>query len=513
MNLYSTKQKWKIALLIIALCLVGVSLFVSNQIVTRVGVQERQHVQQWAGAMKKRVELIQFTNRTLLQLREKEREKMRLWVDASKEIANPNLLSIPEFPLQIVRDNTEIPVVLLTKNEVSGYRNIAFDTTDLRKEYPSLPKKELIKKYEDSLYVLAQNWKGKGQSFTLEVYKGLFMTYAYNDSKVIVQLEKERDSLFKAFSNELIANEGVVPVLLINQDTRKVIGTNIQDSILNQKDVELWVREMSKNKDSLIIDFNNEERNVLYYDSSQELKQLKYFPYIQFLIIGLFVLIAYMLFSTFRKAEQNQVWAGMAKETAHQLGTPISSLLAWVQLLETQDVDPMIAQEMQKDIDRLNVVTDRFSKIGSESNLESTDLTATVYETVQYLKPRISKQIDFTYSISEGCVANHSSSLISWVIENIAKNAIDAMEGKGKLMIELNQSPEWANIIIRDTGKGMSAKQIRTIFKPGYTTKKRGWGLGLTLVQRIVTEYHHGKVVVVESQIGVGTTFKVSLPL
>lgn len=514
MNLYSNKQKWKIGLLIVALLLVGVSLFISNQIVSKVGEQERHRAKQWAGAIKKRVELIQLTNRTFTQLREKEQEKIKLWVEASKEVANPSTFSIPEFPMQIVKNNNDIPVILLDEYQnISGSRNIPFDTSDLRSLYPNLSKKALVKAFDDSLRSLSEQWKKKNPSFTVEVYEDLFMTYVYDDSKEIVRLEKERDSLFKSFNKELIENEGLVPVLLINQETRKIVGTNIKDSLLMKKELSVITKEMSRHNDSLIIDFNNGESNVLYFDSSPELKQLQYFPYIQFLIIGLFAFIAYVLFSTFRKAEQNQVWAGMAKETAHQLGTPISSLMAWIQLLEAQEVDPMVVTEMQKDVDRLKKVTDRFSKIGSEAKLEVVNLSETVDEIVHYLRPRISQQVEFTSTIEPHIFSPHSPSLISWVVENISKNAIDAMEGKGKLDIQLTITPEWAHIEIRDTGKGMTQKQIRTIFKPGVTTKKRGWGLGLTLVKRIVEEYHKGKVFVVESQPGVGTTFRVSLPL
>jgi two-component system, sporulation sensor kinase D len=383
----------------------------------------------------------------------------------------------------------------------------------MRKIYPNLSNRALQKTFEDSLRSLSEQWKKKNPSFTVEVYEDLFMTYVYDDSKEIVRLERERDSLFKSFNKELIENEGLVPVLLINQETREIVGTNITDSLLMSKDISVIIKEMSRSNDSLMIDFNSGTKSVLYFDSSAELKQLQYFPYIQFLIIGLFIFIGYMLFSTFRKAEQNQVWAGMAKETAHQLGTPISSLMAWIQLLESQNIDEMITTEMQKDVDRLEKVTDRFSKIGSEANLESTDLTHTVEDIVNYLKPRVSKQVEFSTRIQENISCPHSSSLISWVIENIVKNAIDAMEGKGTLKITLTESPEWIHIDIVDSGKGMTQKQIRNIFKPGYTTKKRGWGLGLTLVKRIVEEYHNGKVFVATSEPGVGTTFRISIPM
>jgi len=515
MNLYSNKQNWKIAFLVVALLLVGASLFVSNQIVTKVGEQEKQHAKQWADAIKKKVELVQLTNRTFTQLREKEREKMELWIKATKEVSEQSFSDhIPEFQLQIVKDNVDIPVILLSnENEISGYRNIAFDTSDLQPIYPTFKPRELNKKYEDSLVSLSEIWKEKNPSFTIEVYEGLFMTYVYDDSKEITKLEKERDLLFESFNEELIRNEGLVPVVLLDQKTREVIGSNIAKDKLSETELPKTISNLAKRNDSLIVFSNKEHPNVLYIDTSAELKQLKYFPYIQFLIIGLFVFIGYLIFSTFRKAEQNQVWAGMAKETAHQLGTPLSSLLAWVQLLEAQEIDPMIVEEMQKDVTRLQKVSDRFSKIGSEAKLKDTDINSTVKEVVEYLRPRISQKVKITFTADKSIVANHNASLIEWVVENICKNAVDAMEGKGELHVTMSESPEWVHISIRDTGKGMTPKQIKSIFKPGYTTKKRGWGLGLSLVRRIVKEYHHGRVFVLESHVNVGTTFRISIPL
>ena len=220
-----------------------------------------------------------------------------------------------------------------------------------------------------------------------------------------------------------------------------------------------------------------------------------------------------MIFSTFRKAEQNQVWAGMAKETAHQLGTPLSSLMAWVQLLDAQEIDPMIPREMQKDIDRLEKVTDRFSKIGSGAKLTESSLVETVKNLVDYLRPRISDKVTFEFLAETDIYLRHNAPLMEWVIENICKNAVDAMENSGTLSIHIHSTPEWAHIDIKDSGKGIDPKQLKAIFQPGFSTKKRGWGLGLSLVKRIVTEYHNGKVFVLDSQVDSGTTFRVSLPL
>lgn len=515
MNLYSNKQKWKIALMVVAVLLIGASLFISNHIVQRVALQESQRAQQWAEAIRKKAELVELTSETFTQLREREQEKIKLWIDASKEIAQQtNFNSIPEFPMQIVKNNTDIPVILLDNHkDIAGYRNIPFEPENLQDSLRSLNANQLQLRFEDSLKHLAEIWKTKNPQFTVEVYTGLFMTYVYDDSKEIKRLEKDRDSLLLSFNRDLIDNEGQVPVLLINQEDRTVIGTNIPDTTFQHQSTDQIIRSLSTKNDSILITIKGQSPSVLYYDTSAALKQMKYFPYIQFIIIGLFVFIAYMLFSTFRKAEQNQVWAGMAKETAHQLGTPLSSLMAWNELLRTTDVDPMIPDEMAKDIHRLETVTNRFSKIGSIPKMENKSLTETVQEIVEYLQPRTPRQVQLTWELASDVQLVHSSSLISWVLENITKNAIDAMEGKGKLSIRLFTTPEWAHIEISDSGRGMTPKQIRSIFKPGFTTKQRGWGLGLSLSKRIIEEYHKGKLYVLESKVNQGTVFRIDLPL
>ena len=517
MNLYSNKQKWKIALLVIALLLVGLSLFVSNTIVKGVRENERERARQWADAIKKKIELVQLTNNSFTKLRNLERDKMKVWMDATKELSKETPLDIlPDYtlPLKIINDNKDKPVIVVDqKQTVSAYNNIPFDTSDIRKLHPGITSIELKTFFEDSLLKLADVWKAKEQVFTIEVYEGLFMTYVYNDSKGIVRLEKERDDFINAFNQELIDNESLIPVLLVDAQSNHVIGTNLSKEQLEEHDISFYTSVYSKVNKPIDIDFQDGKKTILYFGESLELKQLKYFPYIQFSIIGLFILIGYIIFSTFRKAEQNQVWAGMAKETAHQLGTPLSSLMAWIQLLESQEVDKMITTEMMKDVVRLDKVTDRFSKIGSIPKLDAVNINETVANVVDYLRPRISDKVQITLHPSESFEANHNAPLLEWVIENICKNAVDAMSGKGKLDLTLHSSPEWLHIDIRDNGKGIPPKKIKTVFEPGYSTKKRGWGLGLTLVKRIVREYHKGKVFVLSSEVDKGTTFRISLPL
>jgi signal transduction histidine kinase len=272
------------------------------------------------------------------------------------------------------------------------------------------------------------------------------------------------------------------------------------------------IEQLKHSNKAIPINFGSRQHSLLYYDDSPELKKLQYFPYVQFIIFTLFIFVGYLIFNTFRKAEQNQVWAGMAKETAHQLGTPLSSLLAWVQYLETQNIDPSIPVEMQKDVHRLEQVANRFSKIGSATQLEDKNIVETVRTVIDYLKLRVSSKIHFSIlSDSPEMLVPHNPPLIEWVIENITKNAVDSMETAGQLNIHISSDNTHVNIDIQDTGKGIANNQFKTIFKPGYTTKKRGWGLGLSLVKRIINEYHKGNVFVLHSEIDKGTTFRISL--
>lgn len=517
MNLYSNKQKWKIVLLVVALLMVAASLWVSNSTVQKVSDRERLRAKQWADAIKKKAELVEFTNRAFLQLRAYERRKVQLYLDATKEISKPiagDYFPDYSFPLAIINENKDIPVILVDdENAISGYNNIDFDTTDIRPLFPELTKKELLQQYEDSLLKLTLVWEENHEPFRIEVVEGLIMTYFYTDTKRTIQLERERDSLIQAFNNELINDKQLIPVVLMNGSNDTLIASNLNEKEIDSVHLPEKLKQLALINDPISISFGKNNLNLLYFDNSDELKQLQYYPYIQFLIIGLFILIGYLLFSTFRKAEQNQVWAGMAKETAHQLGTPLSSLMAWVQLLETQNIDPSIIGEMQKDIERLDNVSQRFSKIGSETQLKPIDIQTTVQRVMEYLRPRISQKVslDATY-LSGAIMVSHNPPLMEWVMENIIKNAVDSMESKGKIDVTISTSPEWVHIDIADSGKGIPPKQFKTIFQPGFTTKKRGWGLGLSLVKRIVKEYHKGKVFVLHSEVGKGTTFRISLP-
>lgn len=257
--------------------------------------------------------------------------------------------------------------------------------------------------------------------------------------------------------------------------------------------------------------FDTLQKNRVYYGESKLLKQVKYYPMIQLVIVALFIIVTLVTISTRNKSTQNQVWAGMAKETAHQLGTPLSSLQGWLELLKENKDNDMISHEMEKDIDRLKLVSDRFGKIGSIPNLEPTDIAAQIEKMVSYIKKRATDRVSFKLLGNPTTIAAINAPLFDWVIENLLKNALDAMEGKGSITIQVTEEEKQILIDVTDSGKGISKQNIAKVFKPGFTTKKRGWGLGLSLSKRIIEHYHKGHLFVKHSEPGKGTTFRIVL--
>ncbi|MBC7933749.1 MAG: HAMP domain-containing histidine kinase [Rhizobacter sp.] len=259
--------------------------------------------------------------------------------------------------------------------------------------------------------------------------------------------------------------------------------------------------------------FDSTQTNMLYYGESALLKQIRYFPLIQLLVAALFIIITLITVSTRNKSTQNQVWAGMAKETAHQLGTPLSSLQGWVEMLKEEEGNQKIASEMSKDVDRLKLVSDRFGKIGSTPQLEEANVVQQVKQMVAYIKRRSPEKVKFSLTTNgeDDITALMNAPLFDWVIENLLKNALDAMEGKGSIDVNIKNETAQVVIDVTDTGKGISSKNIANVFKPGFTTKKRGWGLGLSLSKRIINQYHKGELFVKNSEPGKGTTFRIIL--
>ena len=359
------------------------------------------------------------------KLAEQERQRMEIWADATREIANPDTSSDNiDFLLSIIQSNRNIPV-LLTDDEGNILDQRNFDLPE--------PPDTL-----DPLYISPVN-----QAF---------------------------------LNNRLNA-----------------------------------LRNTSK---KIVIDIPGGESQYLYYEDSRLLRMLGYYPYIQVVVMLVFVVLVYFAVISTKKSEQNKVWVGLTKETAHQLGTPISSLMAWMELLESLGVDADMVKEMNKDVTRLSTIASRFGKVGSKPTLEPANLNTVVSDAASYMSTRISSRIHLTVDCCHGPImVDLSDSLFQWVMENLIKNAVDAMEAEGSITVTTGRSDRNAWIEVADTGKGLPRNRFKTIFNPGYTTKKRGWGLGLALARRIIEQYHHGRIYVAASELGRGTTFRIELPL
>lgn len=310
---------------------------------------------------------------------------------------------------------------------------------------------------------------------------------------------------------QIFSNNTSIPIILTENDS--IINTvNIDEEIVKNNEKALsFLRNLKSENDPIVIEYAPGKFQKLYYGNSALLNKLKYYPIALVLIIVLFGALVYNFYRSTKMATQNKLWAGMAKETAHQIGTPLSSLIGWVEILKTENVEESTTGEIEKDIQRLQTITDRFSKIGSVPVLENKDIVAETKQSFDYLQSRFSQQIAFTFeSPNTPIYVLLNPTLHSWTIENLVKNAIDAMKGKGTLHLQIEDDEGFVKINVTDTGSGIQKNQFKSVFEPGFTTKKRGWGLGLSLTKRIVEEYHKGKIKVLHSEIGKGTTMQVS---
>jgi len=413
MNIYSKKQRWKLALSLLAVLISVASLIITNRLVN--------------------------------ELKNEERKKIEIWAQATKQLVSVASEGDFSLAIKVISENTNIPVILVDEcDSILETRNLDF--------------------YSDKDSLILSNYQKIIYNSTL----------APKDS-VIIHKAKKLMNRYRGFLRHNLKN------------MRESDDEPIEITFINDKQ---WI----------------------YYQDSELLLSLRYYPIYQLIFITVFVFIGYMVFSSARKSEQNQVWAGMAKETAHQIATPLSSLMAWTELIKDTKDDDMVF-EMQKDLNRLETIADRFSKIGSKPKLESHNVILLVEKSIKYLKSRLSQNTEFILEKdSQELYADVNKTLLEWVIENICKNAVDSMQGKGKIKISFLNNPYEIQIIIKDTGKGINKTLMNDIFKPGVTTKKRGWGLGLSLSKRIIEDYHKGKIFIKESSIKEGTSFAISLP-
>lgn len=318
-----------------------------------------------------------------------------------------------------------------------------------------------------------------------------------------------------SLEDKIIKSNTSIPMILVDENGN--IGSNAYlnlDTVKakNPAYLQTQLEIMKEQNNPIEITFAKNRKQFIYYRNSDLLNKLSYYPLTLILILALFLSLIYMMFTSSKIAEQNRLWTGMAKETAHQIGTPLSSLLGWISILKMENVDKKYIDEIEKDVHRLNTIANRFSKIGSLPKLKKLDIISVTKNAYEYLEYRSSKQISFNFISNEKKLfCNINEELYEWVIENLIKNAIDAMLGKGELTLSVSSNNNKILINISDTGKGIAKSQFKKIFNPGFTTKKRGWGLGLSLSKRIIEDYHTGKIIVKNSEINKGTTFQVIL--
>ena len=327
------------------------------------------------------------------------------------------------------------------------------------------------------------------------------------------ELASDKTEMSMELILKVIQSNTSIPAIIVDDtgEINQYLNLNLPET-----DTEKYLQEkleQLKSKSNLIeINLGDEEKQYLYYDDSILLKRLSLYPYVQLGVMVLFVLIVYFALISTKKAEQNKVWVGLSKETAHQLGTPISSLMAWMDLLESSGVDSSLLSDMNKDVNRLSVIAERFSKIGSKPEMELIYVNEVLENATEYMRRRVSDKVLITTHLpsdAEGAMV--CLSLFEWVIENLCKNAVDAMNGEGRIDVYMTSEKQQIYIDIKDTGKGIARKNFKTVFNSGYTTKKRGWGLGLTLAKRIIEDYHAGRIYVKDSEVGKGTTFRIEL--
>ncbi|MBP8959303.1 MAG: HAMP domain-containing histidine kinase [Bacteroidales bacterium] len=316
------------------------------------------------------------------------------------------------------------------------------------------------------------------------------------------------------FLTSIIENNKTIPVILTD-GRDSIISSNNYDS-LRVAEPDFLKKRLNKIKeksDPIVIEIPGGQINRIYYEDSIILKKLFYYPIVQFSIIVLFIIVSYLAFDSSRKAEQNQLWVGMSKETAHQLGTPVSSLTGWIEVLSDKHPEIPFTEEMTRDVERLEKITERFSRIGSHPDLKKGNIIPVIKETIDYIRLRASSKTEFIteYDPLAEIIVKHNEALFSWVIENVCKNAIDAIDGEGKITVSVNTTNNYCIIDIKDNGRGIPRSAHKKIFTPGFTTKQRGWGLGLSIAKRIIEEYHKGKIFVKYSEPGIGTCIRIIL--
>lgn len=500
MQIYYKKRQWKWILFATGVLIITLSLWYTNRLVKEIAEDERLNIRLWADAIHRKAALVNYTKRFYDQIKVEEKKRAELLANVYRNFRYEEDSRTLEFYRQVMEQNTTIPIILTDKdNNITTYKNI---------EDPEIEK----------MTVMTDSLKKEFSSFEpLKVvyYEQEYVLLYFKESRIYTELRTVLEDLIASFFSEVVGNSASVPVIITDSTRNRVIESgNIPEEMLSDSNyVRKMVATMEYENEPIEIFLPDTGKTLIFYKNSFLLTQIMYYPYIQFIVIGVFLFISYLLFSTARRSEQNLVWIGMSKETAHQLGTPLSSMIAWIELLKMKGVNDEAVNELEKDVKRLENITDRFSKIGSPPKLEPENIVDIIYESIDYLTPRTSKKVSYHVSLPphKSLIVPVNRQLFGWVLENLCKNAVDAMGGIGKINILITEEDKQVIIDVEDTGKGIAKSKFKSVFNPGFTSKKRGWGLGLSLSKRIIENYHKGKIFVKSSVLDHGTVMRIVL--
>jgi signal transduction histidine kinase len=472
----------------------------SNSLMDKMAKDEHNKIVLWADAIQRRAEMVAFTNKFFKEIAEEEEMHANHIAKSMMKLITAKPEEDFSFYLEFITDNKTIPCILADENNrITSIRNLDSSYIE-RIDTPEKLQKTIV----DEKY----------NKISINYHADKYVYLYYKESIIYTQLREVFRDIIHNFFSEIINNAPSLPVIVTDSSQQLVLlYSNIDSSRVHDTAyMKSRIETMRLQNEPIQITFDGNTFAYVLYEESTILKTLRVFPIIQMFLTAIFIFVAYLLFGYARRSEQDRIWVGMSKETAHQLGTPLSSLMAWVEILEAEQVNADILQEINKDISRLESIAQRFSKIGSVPKLKAENINLITCEFITYFQSRVSSDIKFEIEIPEypiyACINKH---LFEWVLENLCKNAVDAMDGVGTITVEFREDKQFVYIDISDTGKGIEPNYQKTIFEPGFTTKNRGWGLGLTLARRIINDYHNGKIEVKYSAINKGTTFRIKL--
>lgn len=491
---YNYRITW--ILLFLGIGLMLTFLFFIHNTVSQLRNEEIKKIKIWANAVSRKIEVLDNVKTFFDNLAIDEHNKVQQFITAHKYILSQPLDEELNFYYEFISNNRTIPVIITDEfNNILLSQNI---------EIPENQTKLSGKFLED--FSVNQPIEYTASDIKFKLF--------YSESTVSSNIKSTLYYLSYDFLSEIVNNSISIPVIITDSSQTKVLAHgNIDEKLLKRPHIKRILTEMEASNNYISINLPNQPNAKIFYESPTFLTFLKYYPPIFSLLIILFAFLIIQLLKITKKSEENSIWIGMNKETAHQLGTPISSLMAWVEYLKLNPENEMVCTEISKDIDKLNVITQRFSQVGKTPKKVEHNIIEVIQNSVDYIKNRTSKKVHYDIILpQENCInINLNHHLFEWALENLIKNAIDAMNGVGNLTIELKNDSKKIIIDISDTGKGVNKRDFKKIFSPGFTTKERGWGMGLSLVKRIIEEYHKGKVFLKQSSIGKGSTFRIIL--